>query len=197
MNLIFDAFFQLLRDNPHDIMTVSALIKKSGVARSTFYRHFSSVDDVAEGYFRSLDDTFDDLTEGKVDFRDRDYLVKAFAIYQRIGHRILICENAGFHGRVIQAIVDYTIASIGDMPYGSSDRYELYYYAGAMFCVVSEWVASGMKETPEELADIFLRYASPQEDAASQRRFRHADPDNKWMRPLCDTQRHSPKAAAF
>ena len=159
MRLIFEAFFQALQDRPYEAVTVSDLIRRSGVARSTFYRHFSSVSDVAEGYFRHLDAMFDERTGGRVDFHSRDYLVKVFSIYREIGRRLLVYQNAGLSDLFIRAILDYHISNIGDMPTGSADRYVLYFYGGAIYCVASEWIVGGMKETREEIADIFLRCA--------------------------------------
>lgn len=160
MNLVYDAFFSLLQHECYGTITVSKLIRHSGVARSTFYRHFSSVSDVVEGWFRCLDDRLDGLTGGKVDLYSRDYLVKVFTLYRDIGDRLLICERAGLSGRFIQAIRDYHINSIGDMPSESLERYALYYYAGAIYGVAAEWIARGMKETPEQIANTFLSYGA-------------------------------------
>jgi AcrR family transcriptional regulator len=156
IDAIFDTLFHLLKSQPMDTITVSSIIKKSGVARSTFYRHFASVPDVVEGYFRFLDEKFDQEAGDKVDLRSREYLTKVFTVYKQIGDRMLICQNAGLGDRFLQAIVEYYIARIGDMPYRSTDRYELHYYAGAIFCVAREWIATGMAEAPEQVADIFL-----------------------------------------
>ncbi|MDR0594790.1 MAG: TetR/AcrR family transcriptional regulator [Bifidobacteriaceae bacterium] len=160
LNSIFDAFFELLQKQPLETITVSALIRRSGVARSTFYRHFSSVLDVSDGYFRFLDEAFDEETGGNVDLHARDYFIKVFTIYQRICDRLLIYEEAGLASRFLQSIAEHLINNLGDMPYSSPDRYELHYYAGAIYCVAREWIASGMKETPEEMADLLLNGGS-------------------------------------
>jgi AcrR family transcriptional regulator len=155
--LVFDALFRLLETHTLQEITVSDLIKESGVARSTFYRHFSSTADVHEGYATFIAETFDEVTGGRVDFNSREYLTKTLSIYKIMGEKLVVSRKAGLTGKIIQDIVDFHIARIGDMTYSSVERYELYYYAGAIFCVGLEWVASGMKETPEELADIFLK----------------------------------------
>ena len=40
---IYDAFFLLLKDKDIDKITVSDVIKKAGIVRSTFYNHYENV----------------------------------------------------------------------------------------------------------------------------------------------------------
>lgn len=155
-NQIYDALFGLLALKPIADISVTDLITKSGVARSTFYRHFSSVSDVVEGYFTCLDERFDDMIDPEAELLSMEYLTQTFEIYQGVGRSLLIAHKTGLAPRFIQAIIDYHIGRMGNMPANSPERYSLYYYAGAIYCVALEWVASGMKESPEEPARIFL-----------------------------------------
>lgn len=156
-NMIYDALFDYLKERPLSSITITDLITKSGVARSTFYRHFGSVSEVFDGYIHCLDERLDDAIDSiPIDFKSRTYLTKVFELYQSLDERLPIIHAAGLSGRFIQNITDYHLDHLGDMPSNSPDRYYLHYYAGAIYCVAAEWIASGMKETPEELADIFL-----------------------------------------
>ena len=40
---IFDAFFLLLREKDLEKITVSDVIKKAGIVRSTFYNHYENI----------------------------------------------------------------------------------------------------------------------------------------------------------
>ncbi len=57
-------------------------------------------------------------------------------------------------------IVNYHEEKLGTMSKDSPKRYPLYYFAGAIYCVVSQWILSGMRESPETLADAFLKIAN-------------------------------------
>lgn len=158
-NLVYDALFKFLEKRPVGVITVTDLINESGVARSTFYRHFSSVADVLDGYFRCLDERFEDMSEEiPVDFASREYLTHVFRLYESIGDRLLILHRTGLSSRFIQAIWDFHASQLGSMSASSPERYELSYYAGAIYCVAYEWIEEGKRETPEELADIFLSF---------------------------------------
>lgn len=73
-----------------------------------------------------------------------------------------IMREAGLPTQWVDLIARYHENKLGTMPTGSTKRYPLYYFAGAICSVVSEWMAFGMRESPEELADIFLKIARAQ-----------------------------------
>ena len=60
---------------------------------------------------------------------------------------------------LLDVITDCEISEGGDMPASSIARFELYYYAGAFYNMLVCWLEGGMRETPEALADEFLRIA--------------------------------------
>ena len=43
----------------------------------------------------------------------------------------------------------------------SIDRYSLYYYAGALYNMTICWLENGAKETPEQMAEQFLKHSKP------------------------------------
>ena len=160
---VYNAFLQLLDETGYDGITATDIIKRSGVARSTFYRHFSSVHDVLMQYGGHFDELFEAKTSGQTpDFFDREYLVKTFSYYRDMRCEFDIMREAGLPTQWVDLIARYHEDKLGIMPVGSAKRYPLYYFAGAICSVVSEWMASGMRESPEELADIFLKIAQAQ-----------------------------------
>ena len=42
---------------------------------------------------------------------------------------------------------------MGDMPFNDIRRYNVYFYSGALYNVFLKWLESGMKETPQEMAE--------------------------------------------
>ena len=48
---ITEALFRLMEDNPYNEITVSDVARKAGVGRATFYRYFSSKEDVLRFFF--------------------------------------------------------------------------------------------------------------------------------------------------
>ena len=146
-NRVYDVLFELIEQKDFGSITISELIEKSGIARSTFYRHFDSVPDVIEKYILCLDEWFEDTVGSDVDFNSLTYLTGVFKNYRIISKSLISLRKAGFADRFLQAVCDYHSEKIGDMPMNSPERYRLHYYAGAIYCVALEWIESGMKET--------------------------------------------------
>lgn len=57
---------------------------------------------------------------------------------------------------VLREITFYNIDALGDMSHASIDRYDIYYYSGALFNVISTWLESGAKESIDEMAQKFI-----------------------------------------
>ncbi|MCR5101980.1 MAG: TetR/AcrR family transcriptional regulator [Butyrivibrio sp.] len=69
---IMDSFFLLIKEKDYDKITVSDIVKKSGIVRSTFYNHYESVIDLVSAIEdKTIDDIFK-LMESFHPKNDRD-----------------------------------------------------------------------------------------------------------------------------
>ena len=82
-----------------------------------------------------------------------------FRFYQQHAGLILAFHHAKVTASLLEIITDCEIDACGDMPANSISRYELYYYAGAFYNMMLHWLEGGTKESPEAMADEFLRIA--------------------------------------
>ena len=155
---IYEAFLGLLHEKGYEGISVSDIINRSGVARSTFYRHFISVHDVLihYGYYLAKRIKAESGDESP-DFFDRAYLLRIFRSFQGLCSDFAIMDAAGVPTQLAELVVGYYEVELGTMLKSSPKRYSLYYHAGALSCVLLEWMNSGMSESPEEMADIFLK----------------------------------------
>ena len=139
-------------------VTVTELINSSGVARASFYRNFKSVEEIIEYGIAQMSQLYH---QGKgslsEDFRSRELMLYKFRFYQEHAGLVLAFHQAKVTTTLLDIITDCEIDAGGDMPADSISRYELYYYAGAFYNVMLCWLEGGMKETPEAMADEFLR----------------------------------------
>lgn len=111
---VYNAFLQLLDETGYDGITATDIIKRSGIARSTFYRHFSSVHDVLIQYGGHLDELFEAKTSGQTpDFFDREYLVKTFSYYQSMRREFDIMREAGLPTQWVDLIARYHEDKLG------------------------------------------------------------------------------------
>lgn len=153
---ITEAFFTLLEEKNISEITITELINKAEVARSSFYRNYGSIQDVLVEEIKNISLKFTETNPvHKVDFASYSYLIHVFGFYYGMRRRFLCLIKAGFGSMVLQEITYYNMDALGDMPSASIDRYDIYYYSGALFSVLSSWLESGAKESIEEMAKKF------------------------------------------
>lgn len=141
-------------------LTVAELIAASGVARASFYRNFKSVEDIIDYGVEQMSLRYHKSKPyAREDFRSRDVMLYQFRFYREYAGLVLAFHRAKVSTTLLDIITDCAIAQGGDMPYNSISRYELYYFAGAFYHMMLCWLESGAKETPEAMADEFLRIA--------------------------------------
>lgn len=139
-------------------VTVTELIKKSGVARVSFYRNFKSVEEIIDYGIEQMTLCYN---EGKMflveDFHSKELMLYKFRFYKEHADLVLAFHRAKISTTLLDVITDCEIDACGDMPITSIARYELYYYSGAFYNMMLCWLEGGTKESPEEMADEFLR----------------------------------------
>lgn len=139
-------------------VTVTELATKAGVARASFYRNFSSVEDLVNYGIHQMAERYD---AGKPpieeDNRNVELVCYKFRFYQQHANLVLAFHTAKASTSLLDIITDCYIGAYGDMPTSSLSRYELYFQAGAFYSVMMNWLESGTKESPEVMAREFVR----------------------------------------
>lgn len=157
---IEDAFFALLNEKNFSEITVTDLIRKSGVARVSYYRNFDSKEDIIRKYFKQLREEIESALEYSAekfgDNLNRHLLAKHLSFYLKEKHNMLILYDNGFGTMMLEEANYYIEDALGDMPNDSIERYRLYFATGAMFNAMIQWLKSGARETPGEMAQIIM-----------------------------------------
>ncbi len=155
---LFSALIEYAGHKDWSKITVSELIEKSGVARASFYRNFQSVEALIDYGIQQMALRYH---EGKLyrdeDFHSREAMLYKFRFYQENARLVLAFHRAKLPVTLLDIITDCEIDACGDMSVNSLSKYELYYYAGAFYNMMLCWLENGTKETPEAMADEFLR----------------------------------------
>ena len=163
-SLIKETFFKLLKDKPVRQITVKEICEISEINRSTFYKYFLDVYDVMD----QIEDDIEQVMLARMDeCSGREFLV---IILREIK------EHQEEYASIIRQIGDldflYRIANACFLKLRSnsaekkdavhefmSDPRSYAYFAGGIGGVMGYWVGSGMKESPEEIADLIEKYS--------------------------------------
>ncbi len=162
---IYDAFFLLLKDKPIEKITVSDVIKKAGIVRSTFYNHYENIPAlVTAAEDKTISDIFN-MMESFHPKNDRDmcrsYFL-AFCDYTQknpfLSNLLRTSGNDVFFEKAITMFHRYVtkVSQTGFLGKGDTVTYS-FYIAGAIgstIGILHKWSAENFSSPAEEIADI-------------------------------------------
>lgn len=146
------AFIALLQTHEIKDITVSDLIKVTGLNRSTFYANYLDIFDLADKTRKKLEQDFSNLFSNYDYFNDRSGALKMFR------H---IKENQLFYHTYFKLCYDNKhLISIYDpkraeMEHISENlKYHIEFFRNGLNAIIKLWLAGGCKESPEEMAEV-------------------------------------------
>ena len=148
-----------------DKITVTDIVKRSGMTRQTFYRYFQDKYDLVNWYFEKLADksfrqigNSSTLREGLIKkftflLNDKVFFTQAFQSkdYNNVENYDYQCILE-FYENIIQK-------KIGEIP--DDIMFLLQMYCHGSITMTVNWAVNGMKESPEVIADLLIDALPP------------------------------------
>lgn len=159
----------LMEKQSLDKITVTDIVKHSGMTRQTFYRYFKDKYDLVNWYFEKLADksfrqigNSSTLREGLIKkfsfiLNDKVFFSQAFQSkdYNNVENYDYQCILE-FYQNIIQK-------KIGNIPKDIMFLLEMYCHGSITMTV--EWAINGMKDSPEVIADLLIDALPPKLEA--------------------------------
>ena len=146
------AFVELLQLHAISEITVSDLIKLTGLNRSTFYANYTDIFDLADQVRQKLEQEFGNL------FADYDYFNERSGALKMFTH---IKENQIFYKTYFKLCYDDKhLISIYDQRRAEQEhldgniKYHIEFFRNGLNAIIKLWLAGGCKESPEEMAQV-------------------------------------------
>ena len=163
---IAEALEHLMLRKPFTEITVSDIQRSAGIGRSTFYRHFDTINDVVE---YSVDESFKELVK---DFNELDphsftlSCLNGLILKGDVMIKLLSSECswivAGSLRKNLLRIAEGGIDGQGGAGLSDKGRQELQFafavFSSACISVIRIWDENGREESLEELAGYLERY---------------------------------------
>ena len=156
---IATALIQLMEDKPLEEITITAVVKEAHVSRMTFYKYFTSKQNVLSDYLYEIVNEYVEDAKAQKDigeFCDYKHICHCFEFFKNHSVLIMTLIKAGMYNVIIEALNNYMDTYVAHDPDRSC--YDLYYYAGALCNVYIKWIEMGMKESPKEVAEVVYRH---------------------------------------
>lgn len=152
VNDITDALFELLKTKELAKITVTELIQKAGVCRSSFYRNFYLTEDVIRQYGSAMYDEINKtipITQGGI--YEHMLSVNHYIWTQR--EKLALLEKRGLYYLLDDPILKQCIFQIQRLDVWTS-QYQAEFFAGATTQVIRAWIRNNFAESPEEITRI-------------------------------------------
>lgn len=155
---ITDALFFLMQKKDLSGITVTEIIETAKVARASFYRNYKSKEDVISVFISDVFERFrGDRDPATIDYKSRSHVKRIFVYFKMYAHYFMELYRANLSMLVLEELNNFQSAIAGNMPANSVERYSIYFYTGALFDTLTEWIKTGTSESVDDMTDVFCR----------------------------------------
>ena len=153
-SFITESLLLLMNQKPFEEITVGEIVRKAGVNRSTYYRHFEKKEDII---FYFLDGLSEDILkwdkEQKPEFKE--HLVNVYKHYYSCKEQMLVIYKNGLSFLFLDVLKKYLGSDKSE--YKNSDiQYNIAFHIGGTFNHFLLWFSRDMADSPEKMAEHTL-----------------------------------------
>lgn len=149
---ITDSLFQMMEGRPLSEITITEIIKTSGVARVSFYRNYSSKEDVLITLVRDILDEFRETADYDLsDVYSTHHLKRVIEYFIKNRSYVLNLYHSGYGTMLLNELNLFHESIAGNMPASSETRYKLYIYMGAIYNASIIYLS---EESPKPVDDL-------------------------------------------
>ena len=156
--LIQIAFYELLEEKDFEAISIKEICEKAGVSRMSFYRYYSTKEDI---FIVICDETFDRFFHRVVSMQlttIKEMLLIFFQGLEKSKDKIEILKKAGKETILLSLFEQYCSYLVSktnvSLLKSGTNPYSTPYFAGAIYNVFIRWSNRYYAETPEQIVDI-------------------------------------------
>ena len=151
------ALIRLMHEMPFAEITVTDISREAGLSRISFYRNFNTKEDLLLFYMEQVVEAFEEdiYAEGACSLQR--YFTMLFTTIGSYSDTIRETSNAGLNEILLKVFNRYLFRTPMQELGFTFNIYNVRFYTGAFYNVLLEWILSGKKESPEEMAQLCCR----------------------------------------
>ncbi len=152
---IESALILLMAEKEYNEITISEIVKRAGVSRTAYYRNYESKDDILNTLLHCLiADVIKAMTQFSYVTEQESYWKTLFVTTKAYAESFCVLLQAGFGHIILEEITKQMTAGLKEE--NAKDRYDMIFWSGAVYNVLTNWVQGGMKQTEDEMVQICL-----------------------------------------
>lgn len=165
---IKQALAQLLKKKSFEEISVTMICRQAGINRGTFYLHYLDKYDMMDKMKEeTLSHIYDIITEETQSFSKEVVFAALQFIYDDFDFIAILSGST--YVNLHQSIRNFIASILANVPYfenflkeryGIPIQYAITVYIASIEAIISQWIADGGKETPEEMAEIIYHISN-------------------------------------
>ncbi len=149
------ALILLMEEKEFDDITITDITKRAGVSRVTYYRNYSSKEDILTGYLYNV------VTDFYIALKDYDAVTQTtdlwMTLFQKVrehSQEIVLLMKAGYADELLNSYIRGINANLSGPEENPDLYYSNCYWVGALHSMTKEWIRCGMREPISKMVDI-------------------------------------------
>ncbi len=171
--LLQEALQELLQEKPYHKIIISEITERADLARSTFYTHYETKDDLLKGFVdRILDKFFDELRARDMSTpnpeRDLEININIFrefqknaAVIQSLGDLDIDCLLIDRYKAYWTERIDELAASGKIKMTPNLANYIKTFLAYSFVGIIQQWMEEDLKQSPESMGNLLYTLTGP------------------------------------
>ncbi len=147
----YDALISLSNSCDINEINIKQICKKAGYNRSTFYRHFSSKEDIVIQKVNNLIINWHSSLNLELGY-EFDNFVRLFEYFRKNSDAFVLLHKMNLDDELLRLSHKYLYTN-----FEVSD-YDIVFINNGILSVIYKWVDSGMNESNEYMATLLLKY---------------------------------------
>lgn len=146
------AFIELLQTREIKEITVSDIIKMTGLNRSTFYANYIDIFDLADKTREKLENDFSNLFANYDQFSEHTGALKMFTHIKENQIFYKTYFKLCYDDKFLVSIYDTKRAEIEHIE--ANIKYHIEFFRNGLNAIIKMWLAGGCQDSPEEMAKV-------------------------------------------
>jgi len=155
---ISESLMILMAKKNYSDISINEITDKAGVNRSTYYRNFSSKEDIIKFYFSNIMQIYLSDYHKSAVHSFENYMYTLFRHFYKHKKELLLIYKNGLAYLILEELNRIFEENRAGKNVSIREQYNMYFHTGGIFNFYILWFSHDMKEMPEELTKIALSF---------------------------------------
>ncbi len=150
---ITEALLELMQTKDYDSISITDIVNKAELSRVTYYRHFTSKEDIIKKFFMSTKDKFLEQTKLGFATENNEFIILALFLFFKTN---MEANKAIRKSHLDHMLLEFLNTEFTDNLPVKMEKYSAAFLAGGLYNVMITWLDNDCKDSIEDVSKPFL-----------------------------------------